>query len=234
MPQFWRLTHDAGDQQLAEWTPDVKFESLMCPADPGHRRTGRRLTNLSVFLPRRTKDVVWSWLGDCLIQDKVLRLLQDHEITGYETRPVKAQWKRKWASHSSSHIPTLWELVVTGWGGSAGRGSGVGIDASKSCTACGHTVYTDVTDYKRLIDGQQWDGSDFFMVWPIPRWIFVTERVVELLKTHHITGVMAQPVESLGSSTESSRLTPGRLVDWMPEHVAEERGRKMTAQREGL
>src|SRR5689334_17257509 len=49
------------------------------------------------------------------------------------------------------------------------------------------------------------------MVWPIPRWTLVTERVVELINRHCLTGVIAEPVESLRSLVEPS---PSVLVAW--------------------
>ena len=45
-----------------------------------------------------------------------------------------------------------------------------------------------------LIDASKWDGSDFFMVWPLPLFIFVTDRVVRAIHDSRLTGgVLKRP-----------------------------------------
>ena len=72
-----------------------------------------------------------------------------------------------------------------------------------------------------LIDPQQWDGGDFFMVWPLPRYIFATDKVVKFMRDEKLTGIAFTPLDQLKSGSE---LGPGRLSDYMPEDRAHELG----------
>ncbi len=50
---------------------------------------------------------------------------------------------------------------------------------------------------------ESWDGSDFFMPEDETAYVFVTQRVVDALALHHISGLIAQPMseyEWFGSS----------------------------------
>jgi len=103
--------------------------------------------------------------------------------------------------------------------------SGIRLDESKSCAVCGSLQYTDLTDATQLIDESKWDGSDFFMVWPMPKFVFVTERVVNVIREHHLTGVRIEPIWELKPSPHViPGYSPGRLSYWMPERRARELG----------
>ena len=54
--------------------------------------------------------------------------------------------------------------------------------------------YSDFTNPEFLIDESQWDGSDFFMVWPLPRFIFVSNRGPRLICRHELTGCVLETV----------------------------------------
>jgi hypothetical protein len=103
--------------------------------------------------------------------------------------------------------------------------SGIRLDDSGSCKSCGLLHYTEITDAEQLIDQSRWDGSDFFMVWPLPRFVFVTKRVANVIRDHHLTGVRIQPVSELKPSPHViPGYSPGRLSYWMPEKRARELG----------
>lgn len=103
-----------------------------------------------------------------------------------------------------------------------------GVRILEICDSCGHVTYSDVSDPTKLIDPAQWDGSDLFMVWPLPRFIFVSPRCAGLLRKSELTGfdlipVARDPVDPGGT------LTPGSLERWMPEELA--RARKSSLRR---
>jgi hypothetical protein len=211
---FWKLAGPAHDSALADWTEDVRLDHVVCPRFPNHRRVGRRLTPLSVELPATVTDFVWTWGGDCLIQSNVLAALREAGITGFDVRPAKAEPGLE-----------LWELVITGWGGVAPAESGIALDPAKSCSACGHLVYTTLTDASRLIDVRAWDGSDCFIVWPLPRHFFVTDHVRDLIGSEEFTGVSLLDVRDLKHPTGViPELSPGRLGYWFPEEAAQRIG----------
>ncbi|MGB9619005.1 MAG: double-CXXCG motif protein [Armatimonadota bacterium] len=217
--KFWRLGPPESTKRLAEWAEDMDYEStVICPLHEGHQRGGKRQPNLSIVLPGKTvddvDDFVWTWLSECLVQDHVLELFRRAGLTGYEVKPVKARFKR-----TTETPPRLWELVVTGWAGVAPPESGIRL--VEKCEGCGYLKYSDCDDPERLIDPSQWDGSDFFIVWPLPKFIFVTDRVAKLIRENRLTGVVLKDPRKL---TNLDGFSPGRLSDWMPEARARELG----------
>ena len=195
---FWRLQSPASQRKRAEWDDEaVELESVKCPINPMHQHPGKRLTDLTVVLADdEVEDFVWTWYSDCLVQARTLKLLHKCGFRGFEVRPVTARFKR-----SSARPPALWELVLTGWAGMAPVASGIRLDESKSCLACGSLKYTGLVHPERLIDETKWDGSDFFMVWPF----FPHQQEL---------GTLTIPLE--GTSTESEiRLAQAQLVGWL-------------------
>jgi hypothetical protein len=166
------------------------------------------------------EDFVWTWYTECLVRDRTLELLRRHEFSGFEVKPVTARFEK-----SVQRPPTLWELRLTGWAGMAKPESGIRLDESASCKVCGKLRYTGLTNAEQLIDESKWDGSDFFIVWPLPKFVFATERVVNVIREHHLTGVRIEPVSELKTSPHViPGYSPGRLSYRMPEKRARELG----------
>jgi hypothetical protein len=216
--QFWRLAKPHSTARYAEWARgEMDLEQVICPVNPGHRRGGKRLTNLSVVLPGRTvEDFVWTWQTECLVQDHLLELFRKSGFTGFDVKPVKAAFKRA----SEQEPPRLWELIVTGWAGIASAESGVNL--VERCNTCGSLRYSGCSNVEKLIDASQWDGSDFFMVWPLPKFIFITDRVARVIRENRLAGVTIQRFADLRFASGS--FSPGRLSYWMPEDRARELG----------
>lgn len=219
MPTFWELDRNwKSPRHRAEWDHNaMDLELVECPLYPGHKRTGKRLTNLSVVLPDRdVQNFVWTFQGECMVQDSTLEFFRDTDITGFELKPVKARFATR-----PEKPPRLWEIIVTGWAGMAKPESGIHYDETESCSVCGMLRYTGLKSPAELIDETQWDGSDFFKVWPMPRFIFVTNRVVELIRKHHLTGAYPKLVTKL---EKTKSFGPGRLRYYMSDDRAKELG----------
>jgi hypothetical protein len=215
--QFWLLTDSKSTLKLAVWADEMDLETVICPADEMHQHPGKRLTDLSVTLPTGfVQDFVWTWPSEGLIQERVLDLFRSEHLTGFEAIPAKARFKRR----SARQPPRLWELVVTGWAGMAPADSGVHV--VEHCPVCGHKTYMAPTDPGKLIRPEQWDGSDFFIVWPLPKFIFVTNRVAVLIRDHKLTGAVLKRPEDLDFS--GGGCSAGRLSYWMPEARARKLG----------
>jgi hypothetical protein len=213
---FLEFASPSNATELAEWSEEVDLEQIDCPVDPSHRRGGRRLEDLSVVLSRRpARSVSWTWHSECLIQDEVVDLFREQRFTGWQIRPVRGRYM-----DSDEPAPRLWELVITGWGGVAPPASGVRFVSS--CAWCGYLRYSCFTDPEQLIDLSQWDGSDFFMVWPLPRHIFVTTQVADALRAIELPGVRWVPLADLRCLFEG--FSPGRLSYWMPRERAAQLG----------
>lgn len=216
--KFWRLENPASEKKWAQWAQEMELEEIVCPLNPDHRGAGKRLSNLSVILPNPVvDDFVWTWYSECMIQESVLALVKREKFTGFEVEPIKARF----ANSPLSIPPPLWELVVTGWAGIAPGSSGVKL--VQSCPRCGYRKYSGLTDPEKLIDESQWDGKDFFMVWPLPKFIFVHDRVAEFIRLMKLTGVRLVSLADLKKSNYDS-FSPGRLSYWMPEPRARELG----------
>lgn len=218
-PSFYELSSPESTRKCAEWVHDeMQVERIVCTlGSDGHRRGGKRLTDLSVTLPRgAVQDFVWTWYSECLIQDRVLTILRDNNLSGFDVKPVKARFKD---SDPGSQPPAkLWELVLTGWAGLASAESGIRL--REFCDGCSYAVYTGLQSPEKLINVASWDGSDFFMVWPMPNYVFVTDRVVDVIRKNKFTGVKIRAANDL-QTTEGH--IPGRLSHSMPEDLARER-----------
>jgi len=187
MASLFRLLYQdrAPGAESDEEKTEPECEIIRCTIDSGHQLSGRRLRNLNVVLQDdEVEDFVWTWHSECLLQERTLALLLSNKFTGFEVKPVAARFLK-----SARKPPRLWELVVTGWDGIAKPESGIRLDQTKSCAACGHLRYSGLRKTQQLIDLTAWDGSDFFMVWPMPRYVFITERVRNVIRENHLSGV---------------------------------------------
>ncbi len=217
--QFWLLKKPPAPRKFAEWDHGkIETDRIKCPINDGHQRGGKRLSNLSIVIPDgQTEDFVWTWQSQLLLQNRALHLLQEFGVTGFDVKPVTARYKK-----STEVPPKLRELVLTGWAGMANPASGIRLDSTKSCPVCGLLHYTNLARPEYLIDAAQWDGSDFFMVWPLPKFVFVSDKVVQIIREQHLTGLGVERVSDM--TTGDSGFGPGRLAYWMPENRARELG----------
>jgi hypothetical protein len=220
--KFWHLYKTGRDR--ADWDDGMDLEQILCPVNPGHRRGGERTTNLRIVLSGNTiADVEdFIWLHECVIQDHVLQLFRENGVTGFEVKPVKARFEE-----GNNSPPILWEIVTTGWAGVAPPESGITLNKEDSCTACGMLTYTKAKDYSKLINPEQWDGSDIFIVWPLPRYIFITDRLRKLIQAHNLSGCIFIEPKDLPFSQFDSGFSPGRLSNYMPEKRANELGQPL-------
>ena len=225
--KYFRL-YDAEKNPNAEQAKGVLYEdSVTCKKNEGHLRAGKRIGNLIIKLPTsRIRDFVWTWYSDCIITDKVTALFRQAGFTGYELRQVTVAKIYKYHEEKDITfingkawgitkitrdrkpipIPPLWELVVIGKGGDAHPKSGIKI--KYECKSCGLIEYTDFG--KGLyVDEAQWDGSDFFTIWPLPKFILVTERVKNFVEENKLTNCIFTPIEELIGEGKKGSLSPG-------------------------
>lgn len=180
---FWSFQEPFNSRGL-NWAEYLGGPIEECPA--GHRLS-RRVKDLIVEINgKRLPDIAWAGPGECIIQDHVLQMFQKEGFTGFEVRPVHARRRSRGKSTDTSPLPKLWELVITGWGGIGTPESGVQLLEKCECSFMKYKVFDDPL---KLIDESQWDGSDFFMVWPMPLYKFVTDRVAQFIRSNKLKGV---------------------------------------------
>lgn len=167
------------------------------------------MSDLDVIIPcDPAPDIIFTWMSECLVQDRALHLFQEEQLTGFSTRSAKGRIAK-------TGLPVaLTELLFTGWGGMAPEASG--IREVYRCQACGHLRYSGLEEPRRLLDVNNWDGSDFFMIWPLSRFRFVTGRVAEVCRKHSITGIALERNFPLPSDRVFSGYSPGRLSYYFP------------------
>jgi hypothetical protein len=209
--RIWRLFDRGNTKRLGTVNNRSARKAMQCPLYPDeHQRSVRGFGELSVELPERAlaDDISWTWESDCLVSRSFAFLLRSSNITGFDTRPVEITIGGIAIEHQTE------QLVVVGWGGIAKPESGVRLDESESCSACGHLVYSGVQHWRHLIDVRHWDGSDIFMVWPLPTFILVTDRVAKLLKDNKTRELTLTPLDAM--EPQEGDLSPGRVGYWLP------------------
>jgi len=231
---FYRFYGPGSTRGLAE-VEDKRFEGgRSCPLDPHHRFLGHRISYELLLTRRPVPDVVWAWTAECFIQDHVLRWFREMGFTGYEVREVPAvrfkvrAKERDWCDDNpglrredaeSEQIPKLWEFVVTGWGGVAPEESGIRL--VDKCPGCGGREYTSETDATKLVDWSQWDGSDFFRVYPKTNYLWVTEQTARVLRKRKLKGVrLVSPAELNARPIRPDYCSGSPLKYWMPDEKA--------------
>ena len=209
----WRICRES-DQPGARLTDAVQYAEHPCtiPAPFGHGSQGRRTSDLEVILPRKLADVVWTDSADLLVSPETAELFRASGLTGFEIKPVQAVDGREYC-----------EIAITGWGGFAPEHSGCRL--LEECPGCGGQTYSKFTDPALAVDAAQWDGSDFFYIWPLPLWHLVSDRAARWLREQNLTGIRLKPLAEASARTEGGRIetfSPGRLTDCMDEDRVQE------------
>ena len=217
MERFRLLRYSPNKDPLADWDEDVELEEIRCPVTPDHQRAGRRLGPLSIRLKRGpVPDFVWTWGSGLLVTDLVKDLFHRSELTGFNLLPAPVRWDEPGAD---APPPRLWEFQTVGWAGLARPESGVRLVERTPC--CAHLRYSGCKHPVSLIDESQWDGTDFFMVWPLPLFHFISERAARIVLENELTGAMVMDLDEI---LANDGFSPGRLSYWMPEDRAYQLG----------
>ena len=217
--QFWLVTIPAS-QRLLEHAAHPTLEITPCPATHRHAGRARRTGNLQVIAdPRALKDFVWTWMTDLLISPKALRMLEKHHVTGFDVRPVIAQYPKP----IKARPPELYEVIVTGWAGLPSREAKLVV--TRSCSACGDTHYS-IGNPSKLLNPAAWDGSDLFMVWPFPRHPFASDRLASIIRQEKLSGLKLIPPAAI-EMEPGAKIHAGSLFEWLPEERAEELSRQL-------
>jgi hypothetical protein len=213
-PRFYLMHEPQVNHCVADMNESAPYEmeKIRCPIKPAGHTRGRRSSALDMVVPcDPAPDVIFTWMSECLIQEPVRVIFESEGLTGFSALPARAYTKR-----TGAPIP-VHELAVTGWGGMAPEASG--IREVERCPGCGHLHYSRLEAPEKLIDPKNWDGSDFFMIWPLPRFRFVTGRVVETCQRHGVTGVSFTQ-NWPRARTKRIGYSPGRLSYYMPQERA--------------
>lgn len=223
MSRFYNFHYKENDAVIKiDQDAIVGDEHIPCTIEPDdHPGTGYyRINDLVVILrSAKVRDVSSTWHCNYIITDRVAALFKEQGFTGYKLRHVDVRFPQTNRFHGIIP-PVLWELKVTGWGGVAPKASG--IKPVTVCPGCCYTHYTSLLYPENLLDELQWDGSDFFFVWPLPKFIFVTERVKDFVRATRLKGVNIIPVEKMKLGKDG--FSPGKLRYFMDRERAKKLG----------
>jgi hypothetical protein len=217
--RFWCFSYSQ-NSMFVTWSQSTRLgRTLHCRIDPGHGRAGPRQTQLDVLLPcKPARPMMWTHLSECVLRSDVLNGFSGQQFTGFKALPMSCSFKDQSCQLS---LPVLHELNIVGWGGVASPESGVHL--VDSCPACGHQTWSVPVDRTRLVDVRDWDGSDFFMLWPFPRITFVSDRAAKYLGRWYQQDIQLARVEDFEFPIQGI-VSPGRLSDWMDEVRAQRLG----------
>jgi hypothetical protein len=206
--KFWRL-EIPHDQPYAQWV-DGSYERSTCPEAPGTLWAKRNNDGSTVQVePRGLKGFTWTSNSEPLISRKVLQLFVEQRVTGFEAKPIKVLLPE---DIELPPPPDVYQLVVTGWGGLAASAAGVSL--MHSCSTCGLRQYS-IAEPSQLIDAAAWDGSDLFFVWPLPKYLFASDRLADLLRREKVSGLKFVPAPDIPFE-KGATASPGSLGDHMP------------------
>jgi len=196
---------------------EEKYEDVHCTKTKMHWRLGKRLTRLDINIPYGDVDMVWTSVNECLISDRLLNIFKENEVTGFTVHPANVTYR-----DSDKKAPKFWELVVTGWGGVASEDTG--IKQVEYCEECKKSKFSKPTHPEKLFNEENWDGSDMFLIWPLPGFRLVTKKVFDILEQNDIKHYEKISISEMVRKKGNKTLSPGKLRYLMPEERAREIG----------
>jgi hypothetical protein len=221
MVVYFNLRGPDSEQLLGDDESYGSRESRPCPITNEHVDFSRRIGPMRVKLKhnRRDEQMIWCWVFGTVIHEALLAEIQEQGFTGYRTQPATVSFR------DGTMSAEYREFIVTGWAGVASAESGVRI--AKRCPACHWRKYTAVTNYEQLIDWKQWTGDDFFIVWPMPSWILITERVAQWILSRDVKSFRLTSLDDWDRPAGATGFTVGRLSNFLPEDLAIKYGRPL-------
>jgi hypothetical protein len=221
MITYFHLRGPDSERLLADNKSYPNREYLRCPLTAEHLDGDRRIGPLSVEVNHNSRDelVIWCWVEGCVVHKRLLDEYEAQGFTGYRTKPATVRFRDGLVSTDYR------EFIVTGWAGMALPESG--IQVKKDCPACHWKNYTPITNYEKLIDWTKWTGDDFFMVWPLPLFTLVTDRVAQFLLKRKAKSFCLRGLEDRFPTVRKFGFTVARLSDFLPEDLAIKYGRPL-------
>ncbi len=129
-----------------------------------------------------------------IINERVLQLLREHQITGFDTYPVTITKVARQRRRGPVEPPQVWELDVPGRAALAPEAQ-AWYQVEPPCPGCGRRGKLHLPR-GLLVDETTWDGRDLFKL-EHRAWVLMTQRVADLLTEAKLTGFTVKPAEEL-------------------------------------
>ena len=157
------------------------------------------------------------------VTDALKIAMEQSKISGVEYFPAYASPTAKHAVNTERY----WQLLAAGWGGVIPQ---EGMQCSEEHAGKRYRRYSGISNNLPFFEPTEWDGSDFFRVWPIPSDLFVTKNVAELFQEWKI-----EDVDFISLSEFKLPEIAGKVVDvrvqplmcYLPPKLGEEIGRPL-------
>jgi hypothetical protein len=217
MTKYSHLVAPESDRLLAtEVGRTTRWETSYCPTGDEHFDGQRRVTDLSVRVnhDRDDEQMIWTWGGECLVHESLVAEFRAHGFSGFQLKPATVRFREGRISRSYQ------EIVVVGWAGIAPPESGIHV--VRQCPKCHWKAYSNLIDGEHLVDWSQWTGEDFFMVWPLPTFILITERVTNFLRRERVKSYSLKALYR----TRDGFSVP-RLSSFLPNDLARKYGKPL-------
>ncbi len=197
---------------IVERSARVTFDPpITCQHDKGHQRAGRRSRPLVLAkAPPPSVDICETWQSELVVTRSFADVVGNAGMTGVCFEEVVIDHAADPVAVSQEYF----EMRVTGWGGVANPSSGVELLPSECCATCGLLVYSGASRPNFLFPLDNEPDSDFFIVWPYPKVVFVSPAAHTLLRTSGLRGVQLQSADTWLPTQK--QVSPGRLSDWFP------------------
>lgn len=221
MVTYFNLHWPHSERLMADTAIKEEREYRACPITTEHSDGSRRVSPLALTLKHNHRDetMIWCWVEGLVVHERLLEGFEREGFTGYRTRPATVRFRDGELSNEYR------EFIVTGWAGVATDESGVRVKLG--CPVCHWKKYTGITNYEKLIDWSHWTGEDFFIVWPLPRFILITERVAHWILNNEVRSCSVQGLDDFDHPVGASGFTVGRLSNFMPQDLAIKYGRPL-------
>ena len=177
---FYEL--DTCEKSAELWFDDnyKQVKNEVCPSVEEHQ-WGVRDNNINlklIFKKGKVTDIMAAY-SYILISEKVAKLFEENDVTGYALKPV---------IFTNKELPCkYYELYIIGKGGQAHSDSK--IEIKQKCNTCNFIRYTKIQEgIGIIVDKNNWDGSDIFTINGYELFVLITEKVKNLIQNNNITG----------------------------------------------
>ncbi|WP_457796729.1 hypothetical protein [Methylocystis sp. S23] len=198
---FWLLRERYMRRDCELWDNEIGYyeKHKICPLDPNHgvlaRRWGpamfREEPELEGMSPLdRSQDAFATPRSSFVFTRRVFEALEEAGLTGWTMNPATVSFADGTVSNDFG------ELWINGFGGVAQPSAGCKL--LWRCRGCGQREYQDGIIRGEAVRQARWDGSDFFIVWPLVNYPICTDRAKDILERFRMDKIIfRKPEEDL-------------------------------------
>lgn len=194
---FWLIGNRYELRGADLWDDENYLEKWeTCPLDPDHNGSATIRWGPARFREEpqdweptldRTLDAFATPRGSFVFTRRVFAAMEDARLTGWLMNPATVSFAD---GTVSTHYGELW---VYGFGGIALPSTGCKL--LWRCQGCGQREYQDGIIRGKAVRQARWDGSDFFIVWPLVKYPICTDRAKDVLERFRMDKIVFRKPE---------------------------------------